>query len=129
MSKAYKELPNPTRRPRRGGHHSSVNLDYMISDVCFPSIEDATFRLISVVKEDGFSLKIEKVKASQQWHVDVNNLETHGPSGLPKEAVMAALKVFFFPPCCNIHENSIHYKVACSFLLYYFVLDSSGIFE
>lgn len=84
-----------TQQRRRGaGRQVSVNLDYMLCGISFPSIEDSLFRFISNVNDDGsFVLKVEKVKASQQWQVMVKDLSQHGPSGLPKEAVMSALKV------------------------------------
>lgn len=71
-----------------------VNLDYMLSGISFTTIEESLFRFISNVNDDGsVVLKVEKVKAPQQWQVIVKDLSEHGPSGLPKEAVMSALKV------------------------------------
>lgn len=87
-----KSNPQQLQR-RRLGRQVAVNLDYMLSSVCFPSINDAKFRFISTSDGESVILKIEKVKAPQQWQVVVKELSKHGPNGLPKEAVMMGLKV------------------------------------
>jgi hypothetical protein len=38
-------------------------------------------------------VKIEKLRSTQQWELEINDISRHGPNGFPKPAVMKAFKV------------------------------------
>ncbi len=112
MFSATKDLSK--RQPVSGRRQMhTVNLDYMISAISFESIEDSLFRFISTFTEGIIALKVEKVKAPQQWQLVIEDLSKHGPAGLPLEAVMMALKVSY---SCNV-LNTNNYCHALSSLI------------
>ena len=62
------------------------------NNVSFPENDDSFRAAIAFVKE-GVILWLENKKTKQQWQLIVADFSKCGPSGIPREAVIAFLKV------------------------------------
>lgn len=69
------------KKSESGKVDAPVMKPFQLSNVCFPSLQDQTYRVnITKAKTEGYTFNLENKKTHEQWQCVVSEIHEHGPN-------------------------------------------------